>query len=687
MKKTTVLLILATLTLGVFIANLGVRGPMVQAEEGAYLANAAAVAGYSNDLENNYHAGYSMMLAPAFWLGQTPQGVWITVKLINAILFALTVAGLWLTAVRLSPARDPLGRVLAVGLAALYPMWLVTAGYAFAQIAFVPVFLFMFLSYLQAISGGMKAWVSLGVLSGLLYWIHPLAVAPILAVVTGGAYVAVSRRSFGLFAMLLLSIVLMVLVYRFGLDPWLNSQMNMSGLPPVLADPGLLELIASQVSFDGLHAVITHMAGQLFYLSAGTVGLLWLGLFALIPWTKDSVASDQKSPLKRPAIALFAGISLFGVIGLSALLNASVPIGEHRLDHWISGRYAEGVIAPLLLLGALTPSFRKIMWVIPIAVLCAMVLWIDFTAYTHAAPFNIPAFWQDFWLRESGLWTWLAAACGLFVLVALPPKRIGMLIMGLVFVYSAYLQLAWHKTASEGAVNRWNAALQIREHFEPGTCVGFEPTGIDSHDKRVFWFDFGFVLFDYQMERMNAEEWNEKCDGPFLSYQDEPGLEDAEVYPLALSHRGGPEAWARGLPPAGFQPISWDGEAQIASQVGHHTGSGMQSDGRAGYLIYGPYEPIMAGSYEFQITGRVESGGNEIEVDVSDIRSGKTFARYKGLGNLRGSNDSRLLKSRITLRNDVSELEVRVHVEEEVDVYIDGYSLKLIAPDGDASLN
>lgn len=684
LKKTAPLLILACVALLVFVANLGVRGPMIQADEGSYLANAAALAGFPNDLENSYRAGYSILIAPAFWLAETPQGIWLAVKAINAILFALSVAGLWLAARQLSPATDNKSRALAVVLVSLYPMWLVTSGYSFAQIAFVPVFMFMFLTFLHSISGGMRAWIGLGLISGFLYWIHPTAIAPITGVLAGSAYITFSRRSFGLFGGLLLGLVPMLLIYQLGVVPWLHSQMSISGLPPLLQDSGLVELLAAMVSFDGLHAVITHMGGQLFYLSVGTVGLLWLGLFSLTPWAQGSDLPEQHSVHQKPAMALFIGISLFGVMGMAAFMNAAIPMTEHRLDQWLHGRYVEGVIAPILLLGVLMPSFRKLLWVVPIALLCAFLLWIDLAEYTRVDPFNISAFWQNFWLREQGLWAWLAAGSGLVVLVALLPKRLAMLVVGIVFAFSGYLQIDWHKTKSEEAVSRWNAALLIKEQFPPGSCVGFDDTDLDSDDKRDFWFDSGFILFDYALKRMTSEQWNESCDGPFLGFQNELEIEGTQVYPLALSHLGGPKAWARGLPPAGLMPISWDGKAPVSSQVGSITGSGIKSDGRTGFLLYGPYKPVMAGTYEFQVSGWVESNGHQIEVDVSDIRSGQVFARFRGLGNLRGATDSRLLKSQIVFREDVKELEVRIHVEEDADVYIDGYSLKLIANDADA---
>jgi hypothetical protein len=654
---------------------------MMQPDEGSYLAQAAAVAGFPNDMESEFRAGYSLIIAPAFWLADTPQGAWLGVKIINSVLFALTLAGLWLSARRLSPATDSRNLVLAVGLTSLYPMWLTMVGYSFAQIAFVPVFLFMFLAYLQAFSGGMRAWLGLGLLAGFLYWIHPMAVAPLIAVLAGGAWIALKRSSPGLFGVLFSSLAAMVLLYQFAIVPWLHAQMNISGLPALLDQPGWSEIALAVASFEGMESVLTHLAGEIFTLTVGTAGLIWLWLISFKTWTGTPEKENGASALPREAMLIFIAFTLLGSLGVSALMQAFASVSGQRLDHWIYASQVEVVLAPVLLLGVLTVSFRKLLWAIPLLVLCTIVLWLDVAGTSQLAPFEASSFWPSIWLPESGVWAWLAAGSGLIALVALAPRKVGMSALAVIFAWSAYVQIAWHENRSDDAMQRWNAALTIREQFPAGSCVAFEEPGIDNRLKTIFWVDFGFVLFDYPMKRMALEQWNSDCDGPLVSFNEEFGLPGTEVYTLALSQWGGPTAWARGLPPAGLAPISWNGETPIQSEVGTQKGSGIQSDGRAGFLVYGPYEPIMAGTYDFQVTGLVESNGHNIEVDVVDHSAGKTFARFKGLGNLRGSSDARLLKSRIVLKEDVERLEIRVHVEEDVDVYIDGYSLEFVPPE------
>ena len=62
--------------------------PMVFPDEGGYLLNAAALAGFKTDGASDYHAGYSLLITPAFLLGKNGGSVYFFVKVINTALFS-----------------------------------------------------------------------------------------------------------------------------------------------------------------------------------------------------------------------------------------------------------------------------------------------------------------------------------------------------------------------------------------------------------------------------------------------------------------------------------------------------------------------------------------------------------------------------------------------------------------------
>ena len=182
------------------------------------------------------------------------------------------------------------------------------------------------------------------------------------------------------------------------------------------------------------------------------------------------------------------------------------------------GRYVEGVIAPILLAGALLLTYRTVLWTLPVLLTCTILFWMGLDEYSGNQRFNISAFWQQFYLQESGVLAWAASGGTIVLLVGLLPRRVGMILIASLFIFSTYLQIEWHNRASNMAANRWKAALKVRESYSSAQCVGFDHSGIDSEAKYIFWFDFGFILFDYALQRMPYDKWISTCDGPLFSF-------------------------------------------------------------------------------------------------------------------------------------------------------------------------
>ena len=129
------------------------------------------------------------------------------------------------------------------------------------------------------------------------------------------------------------------------------------------------------------------------------------------------------------------------------------------------------------------------------------------------------------------------------------------------------------------------------------------------------------------------------------------------------------------LPP---ECLRYTGQLPAPHQTGIYTGAGMQTDGRAGYLIYGPYQPIQAGEYILQVTGEVNSNAHNVVTDVTYHKAGKVYARFEGLITQATPNNNILLEERVFLTEDIPSLEIRVRVAKATDLFIDGYTLKPI---------
>ncbi len=112
----------------------------------------------------------------------------------------------------------------------------------------------------------------------------------------------------------------------------------------------------------------------------------------------------------------------------------------------------------------------------------------------------------------------------------------------------------------------------------------------------------------------------------------------------------------------------------IPSQVGSHLGSELHTDGRAGFLLYGPYAPLAPGAYRLRVYGtvrRAEGGW----VDVASEEGTLIHARFPIEEQEEGSEV--LLDEEVILGRRVEDVEIRLFVDRETLLEAHGYALTL----------
>lgn len=117
-------------------------------------------------------------------------------------------------------------------------------------------------------------------------------------------------------------------------------------------------------------------------------------------------------------------------------------------------------------------------------------------------------------------------------------------------------------------------------------------------------------------------------------------------------------------------------ELPSESGVGIVTNGEISSTGKEGYLIFGPYAALDAGTYQVTVSGAVDSlsEGSHVTVDVVSNQGANT------LGSVEISADSAtgmpLAEFTATLPSDVSDMEVRVFVPANSRVSVSGYRVE-----------
>lgn len=97
------------------------------------------------------------------------------------------------------------------------------------------------------------------------------------------------------------------------------------------------------------------------------------------------------------------------------------------------------------------------------------------------------------------------------------------------------------------------------------------------------------------------------------------------------------------------------------------------TEGKAGFLVYGPYSPLKQGSYELTVLGSSDLM-SDAYVDVASGLGEVVHARF----NLKKLDEGFLLKNAVVkIPENVSDIEVRVWVGEQDKLVLSGYTLKL----------
>jgi hypothetical protein len=199
LRDTKVFLWLAALLLFAALLALSrvATNLVIQADEGSYLLNAAAIAGKltRSALVFEYSSGYSLLLAPAFLLTSDFQTVYSVALGVNALLMATLPFAFYRIVGAVfaeCPERD---RVACAVAAALYAPALVLSQYAVSDNALLAAYAWALVAGISAMRGGPRsAAILCGALLGFLFVIHARGAPLAVPVLVAFALHAVRRR-------------------------------------------------------------------------------------------------------------------------------------------------------------------------------------------------------------------------------------------------------------------------------------------------------------------------------------------------------------------------------------------------------------------------------------------------------------------------------------------------------------
>lgn len=328
------------------VIGLPMKYPKIIADEFGYLGNAQYLAGTAPmpNLRGTafYHFGYSIFIIPAFWLFSDPLLAYKTALIINAFLLSTLYLAIYYIAVVIFTYPKKVSSLVAF-VTSLYPSFLLGSNLALSENAFIPLYVFTIAAFSVFLRKRSYLSASIfGVCSASLYAVHPRAL-PI--VVISFIYIC------GLVLLKRLSkstslVSLAVLVTVFLVTRCMNQHLLVLGWPggrEITAAIALAKLSSVMSSQFGLKHFMLESVGQLLYLFSATYGLFPLGIIFVVRY----LASYKKLPWKQVVQDLRTHTLLFFLLTSAGVFMASniFMLGGNRGDHFIYGRYNEGVLA------------------------------------------------------------------------------------------------------------------------------------------------------------------------------------------------------------------------------------------------------------------------------------------------------------------------------------------------------
>jgi hypothetical protein len=520
----------------------GRDGPTNLADETGYLANARVMSGGAAgelSLAGFYRGGYSLLLLPAYWLGEGPHAQYRAVLATNALLsglvFPLTYA--LLTRVFRVPPR---GALAAAFLAALYPPLVVTTQFAWAE-SLLPVLVLLAAVTLAAAAGASRrraaaGWaVACASCGGTLLTTHGRTV-PLVVVLLGLLLVGAWRRrdraaaAAGAAAAVAVTTAGQLLNDRLAAASW--------GQP---RDDDLRRVLDNARDLGSLENVAALGAGQYWYLFVATFGLVVLGLVQLAGHLRPAGAAAGPrpgSPARRQAAERdeggAAGARLVSAFLLGSAAGLAVLVGLFLLpplrpDHVVYGRYVEILVPPLLALGLVrlwTAPARRLLLELAAGALLAAAAGLVVTGYAGGLVGRSPVNWYTVLalpplaqareqIRPAAATLVALAGAGVLLLMAWRPARrwrlLGALgLAGVLVASSVALRVVLVEARDDAVYGTQPAALSSVPGLGAAPRVGYDlaaytPIGLYGYQWQLD--RSRFVLFDSRRDPVPRTAW------------------------------------------------------------------------------------------------------------------------------------------------------------------------------------
>ncbi|HEU4399069.1 MAG TPA: hypothetical protein VFU54_14700 [Actinomycetota bacterium] len=512
--------------------SLGRDGPTNFADETGYLANARVMSGgVAGQLGGAafYRGGYSLLLLPAYWLGDGPRAEYRDVLATNALLSSLVFPLVHVLLARVFGVARRTALVAAF-LAALYPPLVVTTQFAWAE-SLLPVLVLLAAISLAAVVTASRpraavGWaIACGSAAGALYTTHGRTAPLVVLLLVLLLALAVLRHDLAAGALAGAAAAVAVTVAGQALNDWLGERSwgrrpggDLGRVLDNARDLGALENVAAL----GL--------GQYWYAFVATFGLVVLGLVHVAARLSPREPVGRRRWPGWAASRETGGTAAVGVFLLGSVIGLAVLVGLYlrppvRPDHVVYGRYLEILLPPLLALGLVrlwTTRFRRVALELAAGAAVALAATVTIVSYAGGLATRGPVNWYTVLalpplaqareqIRPLTATLVAFAGAGVLVMVTRWSRAWGALgLAGVLLASSIALRVVLIEARDDAIYGTQPVALSRVEGLDAAPEVGYDvaaytPIGLYGYQWRLDRAHF--VLFDSRRDAVPPLEW------------------------------------------------------------------------------------------------------------------------------------------------------------------------------------
>lgn len=679
-KERLALILCTLLVLVINVANISKSNIIyLTTDEQGPFAVAAYLSGqdWSGTTSNiaYYSYGYSFIIWPLFMLIKDPSNLYKACILVNSIMISSIVPIAFYCIKKFSKELN-IYLTLAISICvAVYSSNIVRANMALyeAPLIFITWLLFLIFVNLDDKSK-LKEFAILGILLCYSYMIHQrmlgTLVAGILTILLMKIFKKINSKQILVFSA---SIIFMMLIHKylkaiFKTHVWLNSIDSMNN-DYVSQYHKILDVF----TINGLLSTLRGLLGQLFYIGAATylIGFIAI-LFLAIECYKFfiNIKRGNHGQYRYSYTYIFIFFNFLFTLGIGVIFMNS----PDRADHIVYGRYNEMIFGPFLLI-ALVYIYdvgNKLLKKFIISALSLTILGIiidhTYGALRNASFATISCIGINQYYFHGELHIYIAVVAAIIgAIVIYISTRINIYIIkyAAIFMLSSLFIFTGYKVLKDSVFpqgDKWfrlNDFVNIVSQDNGDLPVYY--LGPESKNYTASFVQFLFkdkpikYIEDGDIPNVNEEHYLITAQRTAFNYLDRYQVMDTVNYVTLLKYNGKTQNNINNT--INLTKSCFESQNQLKTDKNN-----IISNGKSGYLTYGPYYKLDNGSYivKFEIElikssydeiGFIDLNSNNIQLDKSEIKIGD----FEKSGTI-------IKELKANIKEPISNFETRVYV-------------------------